>query len=172
MAPIQLSDQSPSGRAAALKLLMQARIACTNCVGDIDTIDGIPNDWAAENTKLMDVALDLHLHCEAAIKECHAIIAALDLFVRESEFTVDVQLVPMECRQELALEEVCAMSEIVATVERVYPQLAVELATTEMDKRCKRVAAKLKDFKVKMTQLKEMVSQPELALTPPGQTYG
>ena len=63
----------------ALKLLMQAKIACSNSIQDLETLDGLTDDWP-ESDNLTNAALDLHLHCEASIKECQAIIDTLDTF--------------------------------------------------------------------------------------------
>ena len=65
----------------ALKLLIQAKITSSNCVDDVETLDGLTDDWPEEkDSNLTDTALDIHLHCEAVAKECHAIIATLDAF--------------------------------------------------------------------------------------------
>lgn len=68
-----------------LKLLVQAKIACANCVHDLETLDGLSDDWSDDETYLTDIALDLHLHCEAAAKECHDMIDTLDAFATTPE---------------------------------------------------------------------------------------
>ena len=82
----------------ALKLVVQARIACANSVHHIDTLDGFTDDWPEDDAYLTNVALDLHLHCEAAAKECQLIIATLDAFATPGEGGgLLEQLVEMVC---------------------------------------------------------------------------
>ena len=69
---------------SALKVLMQSKIACANSIHDLDTLDGITDDWSPDDAYLMNAALELHLHCEAATKECHAMVDILDAFMTDT----------------------------------------------------------------------------------------
>ena len=67
----------------ALKLLMQAKIACANSIHDLETLDGVTDDWPSDDETLMNNALELHLHSEATAKECHAIIDIADALIAD-----------------------------------------------------------------------------------------
>ncbi len=83
--------------ALAMKCLMQAKIACANTVHDLETMDGITDDWHEGSESLLLTALDIHLHCEAASKECHAIIDALDACLQGTMREAQLGFVEMVC---------------------------------------------------------------------------
>lgn len=59
---------------------MKMKIAVSNCGHDLETIDeGLLASYA-EVLQLgpHEEAIDAHLHCEAAVKECVAIVAIVD----------------------------------------------------------------------------------------------
>lgn len=67
----------------ALKLFMQAKIGCANTIHDLDTLDGITDDWPSDKPTLAGFALEIHLSCEAGIKEDHAMVDILDHFMEQ-----------------------------------------------------------------------------------------
>ena len=66
-----------------------------------------------------------------------------------------------ECRQEIALEEVDAISALLKDMEESYvtKDSFEELGTVEMGKRCDRIIDKLKGLKERIGQLQQLAVQ-------------
>ena len=67
-----------------------------------------------------------------------------------------------ECRQELALEEIQAVTAIVSTISQRDIEDEVRLTIQEMEKRCDRVVLKLKTLKGKVEQLQDLMQQAQV----------
>ena len=127
---------------AALHIFMHPRIICTNTISELDTIDQSNDGWDAINRPLLDsAALDIHLHCEYAAKECQPIVDILDRFIAQQGSDMLPMVVEMCIRQAIALVEANEVLDVVRGLMEV--EAAAELGLKEMGRRGMRVVSKL-----------------------------
>lgn len=96
------SVESPAGEKMLLRKLMKVRITCSNSASELETLDGLTDDWHADE-KLESVALDIHLQCEYCCNESSRLHDILTGFLTDPGSNVPGWLwTEVELRQENA----------------------------------------------------------------------
>lgn len=134
--------------------LMKARITCSNSIHELETLDGLTDDWDGDDEDLENAALDIHLQCEYGCKESNALHEMLTGLL--SGFNAPGGLwTEIELRQENAVE---ATNEIIKVIEGLLSMGAnPDLGLKEMKRRAQHVVAKLEALKDTFSDLESEV---------------
>jgi hypothetical protein len=183
-----------AGRAtdAAMKGFVMAKIACTNVIDDLGIIEGITADWTEDT--LINTSMDLHLHSEAASRECLAIMEELDASWNQELSEAVVKFVEMvrlaasvhpvkSIRQRANINrrnadrswltgEVSAVGELVRATNHAGLGDKITMATIELQKRCNRVLRRLEGLCMIIAGLKAITEHAQSLPTPPPATQG
>lgn len=137
-----------------LRRVMKARIACGNSVHELETLNGLTDDWDADVERLEDAALDIHLQCEYGCKESstlHDILTGLLTGLNVANWL----WTEVELRQENA---VAATKEIIKVVDGLFDAGAnPTLGVKEMKRRAEHVVSKLEVLKGTFADLENEV---------------
>ncbi|KAF2172059.1 hypothetical protein M409DRAFT_17301 [Zasmidium cellare ATCC 36951] len=136
-----------------LRKLMKARIACGNSLEELETLNGLTDDWDATEEVLENAALDIHLQCEYGCKESsalHDILSGLLTGLNTPGLWTEV-----EVRQENA---VAAAKEIIKVIDGLLvagpnPSLGLK----EMKRRAQHITTELEALEETFAELESEV---------------
>lgn len=136
----------------ALRIFMQAKVACSNTIHNLETIDGITDDWTNADDTLESDALDVHLNCQYAAEECLAITKIIDQFFANAAGSDQIfKLEEMSVRAENAAKNIKKIELLVEKVKSHGGEAAD--GSTELKRRCEHITEALDEAKGNVEEL-------------------
>lgn len=137
-----------------LRQLIQARVNCENCSSELETLDGMTDDWNPDDEALDTAALEIHLQSEYSRRECTGIYDTLTSLLTGIN-TPGWLWTEVEVRQENAA---AAAEKILQIVNSLPNTASSELGLKELKRRLDHVIVRLAALKESLGKIEQEVS--------------
>lgn len=151
-------DTQRALRAAALRTIITARIACTNTIAELEVIDNLTDDWNLDNARLATGSLEIHLQAEFCAKEASTVLENLNTIMNTGRMVIleEWLCMELEIRRENAVLAATQIISVIESLETAYSKATLgtdDLGLVEIKRRVQLIVVKLENLKNTLVKL-------------------